>query len=123
MRKGTQCRITLKFKTPEEDAEVQRRLKHWMNEAYSYSTRLQHQKYHSRISDVPSDYTLVCNQIKGLAESDEDHTADKEPAPPKKEKEIDATADAVAVADATSSESTSHAKSLKSNSSSSSSDS
>ena len=75
--------------------------------AYSYSTRLQHQKYHPQIADVPSDYTLVCNRIKRLAESDEDHTADKKPAPQKKEKEIDATADAVAVTDTTSSESSS----------------
>ena len=39
-----------------------------------------------QIADVPSDYTLVCNRIKRLAESDEDHTADKDPAPQKKKR-------------------------------------
>ena len=65
------CRITLSFKTAEEDIAVQRRCKHWANEAYNaaFNNRLDRQKWKPSIEAVPSDVKLVNNMIPSMSYS------------------------------------------------------
>ena len=70
-QKKTLCRITLSFKTAEEDIAVQRRCKHWANEAYNaaFNNRLGHQKWRPSIEAVPSVVELVNNMIPSMSYS------------------------------------------------------
>ena len=79
-RRNTKCRITLAFHGVAEDADVQRRLKHWMNKAYAYDNRKAHQKFKPSIVEVPCDDDLLRSRIDAATNS----VSDAEAEPPKK---------------------------------------
>ena len=55
----TNCTKTLSFKNDEDDINVQRRLKHWLNQCMCYSNRVTHMHYKAPLCDVPSDEALT----------------------------------------------------------------
>lgn len=55
----TRCKKRLSFRTLEEEVDVVRRLKHWVNSCLKYDTRLAHQGYLAPLRDVPDDDVLA----------------------------------------------------------------
>ena len=77
---ATRCRLTMSFKTAEDDVKIQMLAKHWMNSCKLYSTRQAHQRARPRLADLPDAQNIEANMLPEGWDSDDDGMAVREAA-------------------------------------------